>query len=136
MIYFQPTITHYFIRMLNDKGLLLRNYTQVQNLCSHFPMFFEVDIICCVKVNLIITAKSFFCHERQLFCKTSLWWTWLSSLQVTMIHSHRLYQLKKEVSTNFDIYRQPLCESLGQLKMKINWRRETSNHYLKQTNWP
>ncbi|XP_044163473.1 NAD-dependent protein deacetylase sirtuin-2-like [Acropora millepora] len=25
---FLPTITHYFIRMLNDKGLLLRNYTQ------------------------------------------------------------------------------------------------------------
>lgn len=119
--------------MLNDKGLLLRNYTQVQNLCSHFPMIWSW--YCCVKVNLTITGKSFFCHERQSFCRTSLWWTWLLSLQVT-IQSHRLYQLKKEVSTNFDICRQPLCDSHGQLKMKINWRRETSNHYLKQTNWP
>ena len=27
---FQPTITHYFIQLLDEKGLLLRNYTQVR----------------------------------------------------------------------------------------------------------
>lgn len=39
--YFQPTITHYFIRMLNDKGLLLRNYTQVQNMFPFTHIFWS-----------------------------------------------------------------------------------------------
>ena len=59
LIYFQPTITHYFIRMLNDKGLLLRNYTQVQNLCSHFPMFFGVDIVVFRFISLSLLSHFF-----------------------------------------------------------------------------
>jgi NAD-dependent SIR2 family protein deacetylase len=28
-LYFQPTLCHYFIRLLQEKGILLRHYTQV-----------------------------------------------------------------------------------------------------------
>lgn len=37
---FKPTPGHYFIRLLQDKGLLLRHYTQVlYNFCKHFHKF-------------------------------------------------------------------------------------------------
>lgn len=37
-IFPQPTTTHYFIKMLNDKGQLLRNYTQVQSMVHNLGL--------------------------------------------------------------------------------------------------
>ena len=58
MVYiFKPTVSHYFIKLLDDKGLLLRNYTQVNWLFTFKITFIDIGR------PIVITGSTVVAHD-------------------------------------------------------------------------
>ncbi|XP_065313465.1 NAD-dependent protein deacetylase sirtuin-2-like [Gordionus sp. m RMFG-2023] len=66
----KPTIAHYFIKLLNDKNLLLRNYTQNIDTLEHLAG---------ISADKIIEAHGTFKTSHCLTCKKEYGYEWLRS---------------------------------------------------------
>ncbi|KAK2561078.1 NAD-dependent protein deacetylase Sirt2 [Acropora cervicornis] len=79
---FLPTITHYFIRMLNDKGLLLRNYTQ--NIDT-------LERVAGLPGNALIEAHGSFHTARCLDCGKEYPHEWVKSMKNWLGFFHEIF---------------------------------------------
>lgn len=67
----QPTIAHYFIKLLNEKGILLRDYTQVSLTCIFMDEGWLQAVIIAINSNKykLVTGKVFPLRIKESICK-------------------------------------------------------------------